>query len=224
MVQSNVAILIFTAQGFSVLQKATFLPYHIGENSWSGLVFNDSGARGQASPWISDVGGSSAPQFFPTARLAPGALHDLCFPIQDPNLTSAFRQPDPCQSRADLDDLIHHEDRALAQEDPFVFVLDLLGTSSLCWIRFFSFLREVHETLNGDGEYRADAFPPDKGLLNRSQLHFRGVIEILDGRHRLGWPQCRAATDRDTVDRAAKDMRDNILSLQVEARALSDLC
>lgn len=209
---------------FSVEQKVTFLPYLISGSSWSGLVMNDSGARGQSSPWISGVRGLSAPHFFPVAKLAPGALEDLCFPIEDPNLASAFQQPDPCQSRADLNDLMEDEHRALALEDPFVFVLDLLRTSSLCWIRFFGFLREVHGTLDGDEEYRADVFRHDKGVLDRSQLYFRGIIEVLDGRHRLGWPQCRETVDKDKVDRAAQDMRDDILSLQVEARALSDLC
>ena len=149
MVRSNVAISIFMSQGcFSAEQKAIFLLYITGENTWSGLVVNDGGARGQGSPRISDVRGSSAPRFFPIANLVPGALYDPCFPIEDPKLTSTYQQPDPCQSRADLDDLMRDEDKELAQEDlcprlvgDFFALLDLFfqfpsrGPRDLGWRR-----------------------------------------------------------------------------------------
>lgn len=209
---------------FSVEQKVTFLPYLLGENSWSGLVFNDSGAPGKASPWVPDIRGSSPPRFFPMTRLAPGALFDLRFPADGPNPTSTVQYPDPCQSRADLNDFMTDEDKALGKEDPFVCVLDLLATSSLCWIRFFSFLREVHSTLEGDEKYRADVFRHDKGVLDRSQTYFRRMIEVIDGRHRFGWPKCSEISNQHKVDRMVQDMRHDILALQFEARALSHLC
>lgn len=171
---------------------------------------------------MQDVGGSSSLYFLPMARSAPIALRHPTFPVPvpDPNSSEALQQPDPCQSRADLNDFMKDDLRSLAQEDPFVFALDLLETSALSWIRFFSFLRGFQGNIEGDEEYQAEISRQDRDILYRAQTDFDRVIAILDDCHLLGWPQCQNEADRRKIDKAVQSVRNDFSSLQDNAKCL----
>lgn len=77
---------------------------------------------------------------------------------------------------------MNREDRRLCLQDPLLFI-DLLQTSALSWQRYFSFIRQLHQNLNGDA--KADYLRYDKQIIDRANIYLETIIEFTDGRKNL---------------------------------------
>ncbi|KAF3115782.1 hypothetical protein TWF706_005882 [Orbilia oligospora] len=196
---------------FSVEQYATFIPYNIKptDRSWSAVLINDSGNLDKDSGYIKDGSRSSVPQFYPITKSGSCALEGqdiLRQAIRAASDSRNYSTPDPCRSRADCGVTMSPADKEFSQQSPIFIVYDLLVTSALCWIRFFSFLETFGKEIPGDEEEIATSLRRAKQISDDARLYFDDVVDFLRSRRDLGWPECSSTKGTGRADRIANTL------------------
>ncbi|EGX45096.1 hypothetical protein AOL_s00173g197 [Orbilia oligospora ATCC 24927] len=189
---------------FSVEQYATFIPYNINitDRSWSAILINDSGNPDKDSGYVNDGSRSPLPQFYPITKFGSCALEGqgiLRKAVRAESDSRNYSTPDPCRSRADCGVTMSPEDKKFAQESPIFIVYDLLVTSAICWIRFFSFLETFGKEIPGDEEEIATTLRRAKQISDDARLYFDDVVGFLESRQDLGWPECSSTERADHI-------------------------
>ncbi|KAF3211182.1 hypothetical protein TWF106_010320 [Orbilia oligospora] len=196
---------------FSVEHYATFIPYNINttDRSWSAVLINDSGNLDKGSGYINDGSKSSVPQFYFITKFGSCALEGqdiLRQAIRAASDSRNYSTPDLCRSRADCGVTMSPDDKEFSQESPVFIVYDLLVTSALCWIRFFSSLEAFGKEIPGDEEEVATSLRRAKQISDDAHLYFDDVVDFLRSRRNLGWPESSSAEGMDRAGRIADSL------------------
>ncbi|KAK2741132.1 hypothetical protein FQN57_005733 [Myotisia sp. PD_48] len=209
---------------FSVELEVTFIPFNMGEHEWSGVLMNDSGYKGTAIPQ-DEFELNTRPRYLESTRVG------TCTLGRNDNWQAELHPraegPDPCESRARHEVMTATHKEACLQ-DPFAFLADLLDTSALSWTRFLSFMEageEAYEDGVGvDAENRVAVLRNDKQVLDRANIYFDTVLELLDQRESslLTWPRSTSTTAQGFVDMVAERLRMDFVQLRSRSRQLSD--
>lgn len=74
-----------------------------------------------------------------------------------------------------------------------------------------------------DAEERVDILRNDKQVLDRTDMYFSTVIELIDQRKSLGWPTCATQDGQRRVEVIAKRLKGDFEQLRSRARTLSEM-
>jgi hypothetical protein len=114
--------------------------------------------------------------------------------------------------------------QAMALEDPFIVLADLLQTCAQSWALFFGFLREWHRHLEGDEQQKVQILRHDKQVLDRSGEFFSEVVMLLEKWEATSWACCKDTEARGKVIALRKILQDDFTRLLEESKALCELC
>lgn len=204
---------------FTVEQQATFLTYEDSRQSWSGILLTDCGRPSSFRPWIPQSRPGIDAQFYPAASSGICSMSSInCENV--PRVADDkrnYNRPNPFL-RAFSDKLImSSSDRKLCVNDPFMFLSDVLDTSTLSWMHVLSYLRASYESLPPSPSDQAARLRADKEMLERGLCYFTEVLSFL--RHP---PENWQHTNRSKE--VAQRLETDFKVLHNEAESLSTWC
>ncbi|KAE8441477.1 hypothetical protein EG329_004933 [Mollisiaceae sp. DMI_Dod_QoI] len=211
----------------SVEQQTMLVVSLWDQQSWSGILFSDSGQAAHKPPWISNLPNDTTLQsysIFDRRYLPSTDLHLSKFQAAsnfEANGHIGQELPNPFRSRAHTSPPFDSDLQFACRQDPFLFAADIIRTSILSWSQLLDSLSVIDRRPEDHADLAAGQIQANKLVIDDASGYMRELLRFVRRRGSADWPTCKALPSTSKVDMIIQSLDDDLNLLAQQAQELS---